>query len=323
MGKISSSLAATQLRSVPAEIKANRDIKRIVARWKITDDELSYLYTRFVEMDLGGKGSLDIADFFSFARGEFEFHLHDTVYRMIVLDPSKPLTFPEWMVTIFAFCFQTKLETIEQIFLCFDAEQSGKLSFENIENLLVAIHGDNVLFCREIINQLQLNTEEKSALEFDDFVKAVDRLPMLLWPVFKVQNLLRYKVLGSLFHKIDARSGDIDLLLGQAATTGDRESGWTKKKEQILTYLCGWPCCRMDPAALAVELDGKDFDDEDEIFNFFQAGDDEVDKELALEMRKMRQQQAALEMEAAQRAHDVIGFRDVEEDEYRRVRFWD
>lgn len=229
--------------TIPKSIRDNPDVKRVTVRWDLTPRELDLMYSKFRTLDITNDGEIEVEEFFSFMP-ESQFQLFDTI-KAIIVPPNKrdePVTFPIWLCAVFSFCFMTRAELAKQVFSAYDSRLRGRLSINNVFDLLHAIHCDNAFFPRDVVLEVEnIVLKGGGRLDFDTFTKACHNFPMLLWPVYRVQQGMRESVLGlKLFRKLDKHSGDIELSkpLGRS-----NKSHWRSRKNRILLYACGWPCC--------------------------------------------------------------------------------
>jgi len=78
-------------------------------------------------------------------------------------------------------------------------------------------------------------------LEYDDFLESVHRFPMLLYPVFVLQQTMRKRIFGQrLWKKLDARVSDLDARSHHWELV---RSKWLKRIDCLLTCFTGYPCC--------------------------------------------------------------------------------
>jgi len=231
---------------LPPEITKTAELQRLVDRWKVSDEELAFFYAKFKALDIDNGGTVEFDEFFSFLK-EPRSRFQDTMFSLLVQGQDQ-LTFPRWLLTVFSFCFATHEEVVEQIFMWYDSQKQGIITLEDLHNFLVSVHGDNSIFPSEVTTQLTLLcAASQGKFDFDEFGRALQKFPMLLWPIFRLQEKMRAMVIGEdLFKRIDARSGDVQL-----GTHHHSQSPWQKRLAAVERWFCC--CCKKAPKVTAEE----------------------------------------------------------------------
>lgn len=323
----------SSIESVPDKVRDHVDVERCVQRWGLGSEELLFLFQRFHKLDKDNSGSVKYEEFFQF-NPDPQWRLHGTIFNMVVPQTVNQLKFPAWLIAVLSFCFMTNQEIMEQVFVGYDHSKVGRLNVKDMQNMMVSIHGDNLLFPREIVETVTLVIQSKKGrIDFDDFVRACQRYPMLLWPIQRIQRLLRNYCFKKrkLFKEIDLRSTDVVWRhkIGAAKATGTgfwKRIGWDSKKETILTYCCGWCCCKRPPQGL--ELDVENISEDRmraQRMMLEAAGGLEEEEEdlqgLTAEERQQMEQLAIMELYDDSGDSSNASFTDVEINDYGPV-FW-
>jgi len=108
--------------------------------------------------------------------------VHDNIYRrLIVGDRQEQLTFGVWLMCLFGFAYLTPMDLGELVFQRFDNTRSGFWRPSDAASFLREIHDTNRLFVDDGAKYLaRVMRRKKGKLEFDDFLEACRRFPMLM-----------------------------------------------------------------------------------------------------------------------------------------------
>ena len=169
-------------------------ILEVTEKLKITTSHLNKIYKQFRELDSDNSGVIDVSEFIvvneitSEIFGELVFSLFDA-------NKSGKLDFEEYMIAVWNYCTLHKDGLAEFAFDIFDVNSSGSLSVEEINEVIAIIWGyqKNDRLTKVL---LSLNTNKLTEISRLDFVEMSKHFPVLLFPIFEVQNKLRKRSLG-------------------------------------------------------------------------------------------------------------------------------
>lgn len=217
------------------------ELMALMSHWSLAHKDVRYLYAKFRQLDADGSGSIDTDEFFHFLRERRTVFL-ETMFRMMVPAGTEELDFVTWAHVVFSFCLATRDEMVERVFLMFDKDRDGFIGLSELHAFLVGLHSENPIFPQEIVTSMtETVLRQDGKMDFDDLLKADSEHPMLLWPVFRINNRMRKQTLGTKFFRL------IDDRLANTGYAGDakRHSKWRQRYEILALYCCGWgPCAR-------------------------------------------------------------------------------
>lgn len=156
--------------------------------------DLNAIYTQFCVLDSDNSGEVEVEEFIihneiaSDIFGELVFTLFDQ-------NKSGKLDFQEYVIAVWNYCTLPKDGLARFAFDIFDVDNSGTLTFPEIKEAVDMIWGfkgnDRVTLAMKHL--IENNNREISGTDFIDIAK---HFPILLFPVFEVQDKLRKKCMG-------------------------------------------------------------------------------------------------------------------------------
>jgi len=226
---------------LPTSFQPSDHLSQLIARWQLTHAELDHFYRRFVALDANQNGTIEADEFFGFLN-EPRTRRHIALYHLIVPESEVlALDFDRWLALIFSFAFLTHHELYQAVFACYDTLREGALSVADVQILLRALHGDNILASTNLVDLMTARLQAaQGKLEFDEFTRCCDHYPILLWPVRQVQEMMRERVIGlKMFASLDARTNDVERV---DARKHHVRQVWKKRYDTFVLYCCSFPC---------------------------------------------------------------------------------
>ncbi len=216
---------------------------QIINQWKLTSSELSTLYRKFCSFDTNHNGTLEFDEFFQFS-DYTRIQFLDPMFQLINWKRYEHMQFSEWLQAVFSFCLASKAEIRERVYETFDTNKNGCLDLDELHVFFVSMHGDNPIMSKHVVGKLTAkNLADQGRTDFDEFLRAANMYPMLLYPVFRLQEQMRREVMTtSIYHMLNARI-DADVFDLSAQRRALR-SQWRSLRNCFTLYACGWPCCR-------------------------------------------------------------------------------
>mmetsp|Transcript_6926 Transcript_6926/g.9287 ORF Transcript_6926/g.9287 Transcript_6926/m.9287 type:complete len:267 (+) Transcript_6926:63-863(+) len=163
----------------------------------INDDVVNKIFCIFRQCDEDKTSLLSLREFcMSFGIPKTDFTSH--VFSIMDEDSNGKLDFTEFAVSIWNYCTYNMSALVRFAFRLFDSDDSGFLDFSEVEDLVKIVYGsslDNRV--ERLLQTLDINGDGIVTLE--EFLVINRQFPLLLFPAFKMQNILRTKVLGEKF----------------------------------------------------------------------------------------------------------------------------
>jgi Ca2+-binding EF-hand superfamily protein len=216
---------------------------QMINQWKLTSKELSTLYRRFCALDTNHNDTLEFDEFFHFS-DYTRIQFLDPMFQLINWKRYEHMQFSEWIEAVFSFCLASKAEIEERVFYTFDTNKNGCLDLDELHVFFVSMHGANPIMSKHVVGKLTAkNLADQGRTDFDEYLRAAAMYPMLLYPVFRLQEQMQREVMTmSIFQTMNARI-DADVFDTSTQSRALR-SQWRSLRNCLTLYACGWPCCR-------------------------------------------------------------------------------
>mmetsp|Transcript_54835 Transcript_54835/g.102764 ORF Transcript_54835/g.102764 Transcript_54835/m.102764 type:complete len:386 (-) Transcript_54835:170-1327(-) len=177
-------------------------------------------FDKIDNLDEGKISSLEFMEFVQLEDTAFARELIESILLGIAdLTDKAVMEFPAFVLATVLICTFSRDQIMFRVFQIFDADGSGFLDVAEMHKLGEAVNamGTGVDFKKKVA-QLNSNSD-LGVLDFTDFKKLNLSFPLLFYPVFKLQDLLRKKTLGAstwrrMVDKWDAAEKKRALLLG-------------------------------------------------------------------------------------------------------------
>lgn len=163
----------------------------------LTKHHLWQLRECFCDIDMDESGTIDVADMCK-SIGEAVTPLVVAVFRMLDINSKQRIDFDEFVAFALVYCMYTRDDVLKLCFDHFDADKSGFIDEDEFVALCRAVNNGEPLFegnFRHALAKVDLNAD--GIVDFDEF-KALDkRMPLILYPAFRLQDNLQKKTLGA------------------------------------------------------------------------------------------------------------------------------
>ena len=170
------------------------EVLEVAKTLKLSTSHLNQIYAQFRELDSDNSGVVDVS--------EFIIHNHITseifgelVFSLFDANKSGKLDFEEYLTAVWNYCSLSKDGLAKFAFDIFDVNNSGTLSTEEINEIVAIIWGYENDRVGKVLKSLN-NDKKSNELHAADFIDMSKHFPVLLFPVFEVQEKLCKKGLG-------------------------------------------------------------------------------------------------------------------------------
>lgn len=171
-----------------------------IAKLRLSMDAIKHIYDIFNTMNVSKNGSIDCAIFCTFFKVE-RTKFTERCFQIFDKDSSSSVDFCEFILGIWNYCTFTMNSLIIFAFNFHDLDGSGELTMEEIKELITEVYGNENFEKNEELQQEITDADENNdgKLSLDEFKQWVVKTPVILYPAFHMQQVLRRKVLGSKF----------------------------------------------------------------------------------------------------------------------------
>ena len=171
-----------------------------IGKLRLSMDAIKHIYDIFNTMNVSKNGSIDCDIFCSFFKVE-KTKFTERCFQIFDKNSSSDVEFCEFILAIWNYCTFTMNSLILFAFNFYDLDGSGELTMEEIKDLIAEVYGYENFEKNEELQQEIMDADENSdgKISFDEFKQWVVKTPVILYPAFRMQQVLRRKVLGNKF----------------------------------------------------------------------------------------------------------------------------
>ena len=135
------------------------------------------------------------------------------------------MTFTVWLHSIFIWCYMTRVELRQLLFMYYDSKQQGELTLNDMKRMIRHLHGDNQLMCKDTVKSIINYTSQFSTtnITYGIWCDLCIHYPQLDYPLYSIQQLMIDHIFTrGLYSDIDSRTGDMYI----PASCGERTATW-------------------------------------------------------------------------------------------------
>ena len=167
-----------------------------VRKLRLTPSDIITLRSSFNEIDIDESGEIDYDEFME-SMEEHRNAFTDAVFRLIDINGDGLLEFDEFVAICGSFCMWSQQEILQFCFNTFDADGGGTIDEEEFEALAKTISHKDPTFPGNFARALEeFDTDGDGLIDFDEFVTMNRRYPMVLFPMFRLQDKMQKQTLG-------------------------------------------------------------------------------------------------------------------------------
>ncbi|KAG5183220.1 hypothetical protein JKP88DRAFT_149256, partial [Tribonema minus] len=150
----------------------------------------------FRSLDSDGTGRVDCEEFLWYINAQ-RTPLTELVFGIVGADPHGALDFSAWLVLVLTYCLFTRAQILQFCFSQYDSNNTGCINEFRFMELLDTVNNASPVFPGNFQLALEEFDQNKDGLiDFNEF-KAMDkRYPLLLFPVYRLQDAMQKACLG-------------------------------------------------------------------------------------------------------------------------------
>ncbi|KAJ1458975.1 hypothetical protein M885DRAFT_512077 [Pelagophyceae sp. CCMP2097] len=192
-------------------------LQTLMARLGIKSRDVRRLHGIYRKIDHDDSGQISMLEFlvfFDLERTRFA----DRVFLLMDADKSGTLDFVEFLSALFLYCTFSWEGLVQYSFQLCDQDDSGSLDSEEVAKLVRHVYGDALDGRVKTVLQ-SLDADGSGSVSYDEWRARNRAFPLLLFPAFHMQEVLRARSLGGAYwqRRVDAsqkRGGVGDNVLG-------------------------------------------------------------------------------------------------------------
>jgi Ca2+-binding EF-hand superfamily protein len=164
-----------------------------------TKSDVNVLYRYFKTIDFNDSGTIDVNEFIcvnNLDTNNKNISYAEIIFRLFDKNQDARLNFTELSIALWVFCSYRKDDLAYFTFQVFDTDNSGILSTLELKYMI------SLIWSHKIDNHVTqaldvLDHNKDSEVSINEFIKYSKSVPILLFPIFEMQNMLRGKTLGN------------------------------------------------------------------------------------------------------------------------------
>lgn len=173
----------------------SESMSRLTEALGLTKKHILKLYRNFNRIDRDQSGSIERGDLFS-ALDEDDTLLTQTLFKMAHVQKGS-LTFHDFVVVCSTWCLFSKTDILRFCFDCFDADSSGYIDENEFKVLCITVNHGAPMFPGNFDAALEmLDDNGDGVIDFHEFKTLDKRFPLMLFPVFRMQEKMQRITLG-------------------------------------------------------------------------------------------------------------------------------
>lgn len=238
----------------------NNRLKRLVKSFLLTNADINRLNKAFNQVDNTRTGKVTLAEVFKGYEIDNWLMIGEALTSLvdIELDEEDPecIDFVDFAAIILTFCCFEPPELLRLCMYCYDPEKNGYIEVEDLKAIMNNLHGiqaPDTVMGNEKGSWAKLQFPANGRIEFADMVEINGKAPLILKPVFRLQEKVMRKFCGVSYWEDKKRSlyeGKLraEALMAKKKAKKEKKARShrdkkIKKKMGILRYYC-CPCFR-------------------------------------------------------------------------------
>ncbi|GBG27977.1 Calcium-dependent protein kinase 5 [Hondaea fermentalgiana] len=184
------------LGAVKVDTKVTGATSQAVELLGITKKDLAKLRIRFDAADIDGSGDITRDEFFKML-DEHPTVFTNAVFSLIDVDNSNTISYNEMVHVLTTFCIFNQNDILFYIFQQFDKDGSGSLDEHEFIEMIADLNAP-AMFPGNLQRAFEnFDTNADGLIDFDEFKELNNRFPMLLFPIFRLQDKMQRRTLGA------------------------------------------------------------------------------------------------------------------------------
>eukprot|EP00979_Chaetoceros_neogracilis_P016310 scaffold7697_cov264-Chaetoceros_neogracile.AAC.2 len=162
----------------------------------LTSKQVIKLYRNFQDIDADDPSFISCQELFH-ALEEEETHLTNALFTMMDPQNSGLLSFDDFARLCSIWCLYTKRDILKFCFDTFDDDKSGFIDEHEFKLLCTAVNKGSAMFHGNFDAALQIVDDNgDGVIDFHEFMALDKRFPLILFPIFRLQEKMQKLTLG-------------------------------------------------------------------------------------------------------------------------------
>ena len=176
------------------------EILEVSRQLNLSENEINQYWTAFCKIDKNTRGQITIDDFHSY------YHLELTpfskkVFSLMDSDSSGEISFHEFILSIWSYLSLDFDSLAKFSFKLYDYDCSNYMEYNEVLAMISCVYGSSTLDTRDRLSKIleKLENTELNRISLDQFVMYSKQYPLLLYPAFMMQSVLRRGIFGEAY----------------------------------------------------------------------------------------------------------------------------
>jgi Ca2+-binding EF-hand superfamily protein len=177
------------------------EILEVSRQLELSEAELNQYWTAFCKIDKSTRGQISLDDFHSFYQLD-ETPFSRKVFSMMDTDDSGMISFHEFVLSIWSY-LSLDLDSLAKFsFRLYDNDNSNYMEMNEVNAMITCVYGSNSTRenserIKKLLEKMEMSFENRITL--DQFVVFSKQYPLLLYPAFMMQSILRRGIFGEAY----------------------------------------------------------------------------------------------------------------------------
>jgi Ca2+-binding EF-hand superfamily protein len=166
----------------------------------LTENELNQYWTAFCKIDKDSRGQVTIDDFHSFYRID-ETLFSKKVFSLMDTDGSGLISFHEFVLSIWSY-LSLDLDSLAKFsFQLYDNDNSNYMEMNEVNAMITWVYGSTDLNSNDRLGKIleKMESSSQNRVSLNEFVNYSKQYPLLLYPAFMMQSVLRRGIFGEAY----------------------------------------------------------------------------------------------------------------------------
>jgi len=175
------------------EDKFNK-LVQVCERFGLSRSLVDDFFGIYAKIDIGLTGKISLREFLEFFDLEVTPFSRRT-FGVLDTDKSGDIDFFEFVVNLYSYCTYDWAGLVKYAFDLFDESADGSLDLDEVRALVKFLYGKTLDKKVEIIIR-KMDDDGNGTISFPEFCQKARNFPLLLFPAFYMQDMMRKKCLG-------------------------------------------------------------------------------------------------------------------------------
>lgn len=176
------------------------EILELSRQLNLTENELNIYWTAFNKIDKNTTGQISIDDFHLYYKLE-QTPFSKKIFSLMDSDSSGQISFHEFILSIWSY-LSLDIDSLAKFsFKLYDYDNSNYMEYNEVIAMINCVYGSSSIDSNERLIKIleKLENTELNRITLDQFVLYSKQYPLLLYPAFMMQSVLRRGIFGEAY----------------------------------------------------------------------------------------------------------------------------